>query len=61
MMNTEFVCLSETATVADALAEIRRNEELLDSLNAVFVTDSQERLSGAIPLARSCLLTLRPS
>lgn len=52
MMNTEFVSLPETASAAQALAEIRKNEKLLDSLNTVFVTDGDGKLSGAAPLAR---------
>lgn len=52
MMNTEFVALPETASAAEALAEVRRNEELQGSLNTIFLTDGDEKLSGAVPLAR---------
>jgi magnesium transporter len=51
-MNTEYVALSETATVADALAALRQNEDLLETLNTLFLVDREERLKGAVPLAR---------
>ena len=52
MMNTEYVALHENATIMDALAALRGNEELLESLNTLFLIDGEERLSAAIPLAR---------
>ena len=52
MMNTEFVALHESATVADALDAMRGNEELLDGLNTLFLIDPDRRLVGAVPLAR---------
>jgi Mg/Co/Ni transporter MgtE len=52
LMNTEYVALPETATVADAIAALKGNEELLENLNTLFLVDSQERLRGTVPLAR---------
>jgi magnesium transporter len=52
MMNTEFVSLHEHATVGDALQALRQNEDLLESLNTMFLVDAQERLKAAVPLAR---------
>src|SRR5712692_3387074 len=52
MMNTEYVALPENATVADAIAALKSNEELLESLNTLFLVDSRDRLKGAVPLAR---------
>jgi len=52
MMNTEYIALHEGATVADAMAALKGNEEQLESLNALFLVDSEGRLSGAVPLAR---------
>jgi CBS domain-containing protein len=52
MMNTEFVSLHEHATVGDALQALKQNEDLLESLNTMFLVDSQERLKAAVPLAR---------
>jgi len=52
MMNTEYVSLHQNALVADALAGLRGNEDLLESLNTLFLIDAEERLTAAIPLAR---------
>ena len=52
MMNTEFVSLHENASVMDALAALRGNEDLLESLTSMFLVDADERLTAAIPLAR---------
>jgi len=52
LMNTEFVSLHENASAMDALAALRGNEDLLEMLNTVFLVDPEERLVGAIPLAR---------
>ena len=52
MMNTEYVALHDTATVTDALAALKDNEELLENLNVIFLLNEDERLSAAIPLAR---------
>ena len=52
MMNTEYVCLPAVATAGDAVNTLQRNEELLESLNVVFLVDEEERLAAAVPLAR---------
>jgi len=52
MMNTEYVSLHENATVADALQALRANEELLETLNTLFLVDADEHLKGTVPLAR---------
>jgi len=52
LMNTEFVALSEEATVADALEALKSHEEVLEKLNTVFLVDEDERLYASIPLAR---------
>ncbi len=52
LMNTEYVALRDTATVADALVELKKNEELLEVLNTLFLVDPSNRLVGAVPLAR---------
>ena len=52
MMNTEYVALHDAATVADAMSAFRGNEDLLETLNTLFLVDGEERLSAAIPLAR---------
>jgi len=52
MMNTEYISLHENATVEDALTALKGNEDQLESLNAVFLVDSDGRLTGTVPLAR---------
>ncbi len=52
LMNTEYVALPETATVADAMSAIRANEEVLETLNTIFLIDQNEVLKGAVPLAK---------
>src|SRR3984957_15603234 len=52
MMNTEYVALSDASSVADALESLRNNEELLETLNTLFLVDAAEHLKAAVPLAR---------
>ena len=52
MMNTEYVALHDNATAADAFAAIRGNEELLETLNALFLIDAEGKLVGAVPVSR---------
>ena len=52
LMNTEYVTLHHRATVADAMEALQGNEELLESLNTVFLVDQEGRLSGTVPLTR---------
>jgi CBS domain-containing protein/sporulation protein YlmC with PRC-barrel domain len=52
LMNTEYMALPETATVSDAMATLRQNEENLDNLYYLFLIDADERLTGTIPLTR---------
>jgi len=52
MMNTEYVALHQNASVADALVALRGNEDLLESLNTLFLIDEEGKLTAAIPLAR---------
>ncbi len=54
MMNTEYVALPEPSTVADAINALKTNEELLESLNTIFLVDEHERgfLPASVPLAR---------
>ena len=52
LMNTEYVVLHDNATVTDAMAALKGNEDLLETLNTLFLIDEEERLTAAIPLAR---------
>jgi sporulation protein YlmC with PRC-barrel domain/flagellar motor switch protein FliG len=55
LMNSEFITLPATATVADALRAIRENPDLVDSLTTLFLEDGEGLLSGAVPVARLVL------
>ncbi|MGC8795231.1 MAG: CBS domain-containing protein, partial [Bryobacteraceae bacterium] len=52
LMNTEYVALNEEATVRDAVEALQGNEDLLETLTAVFLTDAGGTLKGVIPLGR---------
>ncbi len=52
LMNTEYVTLHQEATVADAVAALKGNEELLETLNTLLLIDAEERLVGVVPVAR---------
>jgi Mg/Co/Ni transporter MgtE len=54
-MNSDFVSVPLTATVADAFAEVRQHEDLLDTISTVFLVDTRGTLAGAVPLARLLL------
>ena len=52
MMNTEYIAVPEGATIADALAALRGNEELLENLNVIFLVDGDGRLKGSLPMGK---------
>jgi Mg/Co/Ni transporter MgtE len=52
LMNTEFIAVGHEATVADALQALRANEELLETLNTIFLVDPGEKLFASVPIAR---------
>lgn len=52
MMNTEYVSLPEKATVEEAIESLRQNEELLDGLTTIFLTESGDHLAGTVHVAR---------
>ena len=52
MMNTEYISLHENATVADAMAALEGNEELLENLNTLFLVDKDEKFVASVPLAK---------
>jgi len=51
-MNTEYVALHENASVGDAIGALKGNEDLLESLNTLFLIGAEERLTAAVSLAR---------
>lgn len=52
MMNTEYLAVHENATVMDAMAALKGNEDLLENLNTLFLVDADGHLTGAVHLAR---------
>jgi sporulation protein YlmC with PRC-barrel domain/CBS domain-containing protein len=56
LMNSEFIAVPADGTVADALRAIRENEEQVDSLTTVFLTDADGRLTGGLPVGRLLLV-----
>ena len=56
LMNSEYVAVPDTGTVADAMRAIRDNEEQADSLTTVFLIDGAGRLTGALPVGRLFLV-----
>jgi CBS domain-containing protein len=55
LMNTEYIALPETATIEEAMTQLRGQEEILEYVNTIFLVDSEQRLSGTVPLARFAL------
>jgi CBS domain-containing protein/sporulation protein YlmC with PRC-barrel domain len=52
LMTTQYVSLRDDACVLEALRTLRESEELLETLNVIFLEDEAGRLSAAVPLAR---------
>ena len=52
LMSTGYISLPENATVADAMAELKKNEDILEDVHTIFLTDNQDRLTFSVPLAR---------
>jgi magnesium transporter len=52
LMDTGYLSLAENATVEDAMAELKKNEDVLEDLHTIFLTDNRDRLTFSVPLAR---------
>src|SRR5580692_8534163 len=52
LMNTEYVALAEDTTVEGAMDALKVHEEILESLNTLFLVNASDQLKAAIPLAR---------
>ena len=52
LMDTGFLSLPEDATVADAMAELKKQEDALEDLHTIFLIDEQGRLTYSVPLAK---------
>ena len=52
IMNTGFLSLRENATVADAMEELKKNEESIEDLHSIFLVDSHHRLCATVPVSK---------
>lgn len=52
LMDTGYLALPEDATVEQAVAELKKNEENLEDLHSIFLVDSDNRLRYTVPLAK---------
>ena len=52
LMTTQYIALHEHALVEDAAEALRGNENLLPALTQLFLIDRDERLIGAVPVAK---------
>jgi magnesium transporter len=52
MMNTEAIVLPEETTLTQAMARLRAHEDLLENTHVLFLADAENRITGAVPLAR---------
>jgi sporulation protein YlmC with PRC-barrel domain/CBS domain-containing protein len=52
IMDTGYLALSEDATVADAIEELRKDEEAPEKLHTIFLTDAGHHLRYSVPLAK---------
>jgi magnesium transporter len=52
LMDTGFLALPENATVADAMEELRRNEDAIEDLHNIFLIDAHSRLRANVPVAK---------
>ena len=52
LMDTEYLTVPQTATVADAIQALRAMEDMPETLNTIFLVDAEERLEASIPVAR---------
>lgn len=57
LMNTEFIELHERAAVADAFAALKGNEDLLDTINTLFLVDAEDKVAGVVPLGKLFIAT----
>ncbi len=52
LMDPGYLALPETATVSEAIAELRKTQEILEDLHSLFLVDPEHRLKFSVPLAR---------
>ena len=52
LMSTEFIAFRRDTTVGTAMAELRKDEELLESLHNIYVVDEDDKPVAVVPLPR---------
>jgi flagellar motility protein MotE (MotC chaperone)/sporulation protein YlmC with PRC-barrel domain len=52
LMDPGFIALPEASTVAQAMEELKKNEEPLENLHDIFLVDDENRLRATVPLAK---------
>ncbi|MBV9084930.1 MAG: magnesium transporter [Acidobacteriaceae bacterium] len=52
LMDPGFLAFQEDTTVAAAMSELKRNEEILDNLHSLFLVDPEMHLLGVVPLSK---------
>jgi len=52
LMDPGFLSLPEDATVAQAIAELKKDEDVLEDLHSLFLVDKNNRLKCTVPLAK---------
>jgi magnesium transporter len=52
LMDTGYLALPEHATVADAMQELKKKEELLEYLHSIFLVDADNRLRCTVPVPK---------
>ena len=52
LMDTGYLSLPVGTTVEQAMEELRKNEEVLEGLHTIFLTDSENHLRFSVPLAK---------
>jgi len=52
LMDPGFIALPEASTVAQAMEELKKNEEPIENLHDIFLVDNENRLRATVPLAK---------
>ncbi len=52
LMDPGFLAFPENSTVAQAIAELKKDEEVLEDLHSIFLVDAHNRLRCTVPLAK---------
>ncbi len=52
LMDLGFIALPEASTVAQAMEELKKNEEPIENLHDIFLVDDENRLRATVPLAK---------